>query len=205
MPKVKKTRFNQESWDFVAYWYFVKNPEVYKQKELLIHRTFSINKRGSGNPLLHFSIRQLTQFSSKRIPPIWNRLIFPGFWEYRYGLVVELKMNFKSVWIHNSICSFLYWISEKNAKFKKDWFLQPDTISYSTISVIIKISPSFQKKMTEIFRICSRRLSCSCSACSSRFCSNLILLAVTEDRSTFRLSSANFASWKALSSWSCFW
>ena len=153
MPKVKKTRFNQESWDFVAYWYFVKNPEVYKQKELLIHRTFSINKRGSGNPLLHFSIRQLTQFSSKRIPPIWNRLIFPGFWEYRYGLVVELKMNFKSVWIHNSICSFLYWISEKNAKFKKDWFLQPDTISYSTISVIIKISPSFQRRMTEIFRL----------------------------------------------------
>ena len=153
MPKVKKTRFNQESWDFVAYWYFVKNPEVYKQKELLIHRTFSINKRGSGNPLLHFSIRQLTQFSSKRIPPIWNRLIFPGFWEYRYGLVVELKMNFKSVWIHNSICSFLYWISEKNAKFKKDWFLQPDTISYSTISVIIKISPPFQRRMTEIFRL----------------------------------------------------
>ena len=99
MPKVKKTRFNQESWDFVAYWYFVKNSEVYKQKELLIHRTFSINKRGSGNPLLHFSIRQLTQFSSKRIPPIWNRLIFPGFWEYRYGLVVELKMNLSS-WNH---------------------------------------------------------------------------------------------------------
>ena len=113
MPKVKKTRFNQESWDFVAYWYFVKNPEVYKQKELLIHRTFSINKRGSGNPLLHFSIRQWTQFSSKRIPPIWNRLIFPGFWEYRYGLVVELKMNFKSVWIHNSICSFLWNMKEK--------------------------------------------------------------------------------------------
>ena len=172
MPKVKKTRFNQESWDFVAYWYFVKNPEVYKQKELLIHRTFSINKRGSGNPLLHFSIRQLTQFSSKRIPPIWNRLIFPGFWEYRYGLVVELKMNFKSVWIHNSICSFLYWISEKNAKFKKDWFLQPDTISYSTISVIIKISLPFQRRMTEIFRLaysCSNQSAISWISIPSYF------------------------------------
>ena len=118
------------------------------------------------------SIRQLTQFSSKRIPPIWNRLIFPGFWEYRYGLVVELKMNFKSVWIHNSICSFLYWISEKNAKFKKDWFLQPDTISYSTISVIIKISPPFQRRMTEIFRLaysCSNQSAISWISIPSYF------------------------------------
>ena len=37
----------------------------------------------------------------------WNQLdeLYQWFTD-TYGFVVELKMNLKSVWIHNSICSF---------------------------------------------------------------------------------------------------
>ena len=119
--------------------------------------------------------RRISSTQNKILPPIWKLLFSTrmcGIWRRKEkGLSMDANLVFLLCMctppLYNETLRACFTVGEKK-KYQKNKqphtvahdsyvkssgrIFQPDTIFSSTISVIIKISPSSQKRMTEIFR-----------------------------------------------------